>query len=225
MNQFNDLMKAKLGDKWRDVRHIVPDGKSRDGGTFSFRPLAQVEQLVIHHTGGPKDRLGPDDTTPQQIYNLHHKTNGWAGIGYHIVIGKDGVAYYVGNLDTSRANVANNNDTVIGICFVGDFRFGKRPTEAAIETGRQVVAGLREFMEWNVPIERHSAFGGTVCPGEWDIAVLNAPPPPPSVNWQRVVWSLTEARNKRIALGHKVEADVISEYLADAKRRQAEAGQ
>ena len=44
-----------------------------------------TDQIVIHHTGNPTD----DDLSAAEI-DASHKARGWACIGYHYVIRKDG---------------------------------------------------------------------------------------------------------------------------------------
>ncbi len=90
------------------------------------RPLSQVQYLVIHHT------VTSHEATPDDIALLH-KARGWAGIGYHFVITKDGTVYYVGDIGTARANVADMNEKVIGITMVGDFT-KYDPTDAQIKS-------------------------------------------------------------------------------------------
>lgn len=78
------------------------------------RSTTEVRYLVIHHTVTTHD-ASPDDIA------LLHKARGWGGVGYHLIITKDGKVWYVGDLSTARANVANKNEKVIGIALIGDF--------------------------------------------------------------------------------------------------------
>lgn len=55
---------------------------------LNFRNLSErdaTDQVVIHHTGDAED----DDLSAEDIHTMH-LNNGWAGIGYHYVIRKDG---------------------------------------------------------------------------------------------------------------------------------------
>ena len=115
-----DLTIPSLGNKFIDLRDILPG----DAYNFSWeRQLSQVNYLAIHHTGGA------DSQTPQEIANEHITKNGWGGIGYHFLIDKDGFVYYVGDISTARANVANLNEQVIGIGLIGNFVAFQVPTE------------------------------------------------------------------------------------------------
>ena len=51
----------------------------------SMNPRSKVlEYIVIHHTASTAKE------TVEQIHNFHINNNGWAGIGYHFYIRKDG---------------------------------------------------------------------------------------------------------------------------------------
>lgn len=97
--------------KWHDYRQ----GIWGDSFNWSWvRPWSQLEGILIHHSV-TKHEATPDDIA------LLHKARGWAGIGYHFVITKDGVVHYVGDISTARAHVLNKNEKFLGIVMVGDF--------------------------------------------------------------------------------------------------------
>lgn len=55
---------------------------------LQFKDLTQrncTEKIVIHHTGNPAD----DDLSAKDIHRSH-LNQGWACIGYHFVVRKDG---------------------------------------------------------------------------------------------------------------------------------------
>lgn len=159
----------------------IPDANFQDdrptiwGNSYTWawaRSLAQVQKLVIHHS------VTVDHATAQDIALLH-KARGWAGVGYHIIITRDGVIHYVGDIGTARANVANNNEKVIGICLVGDFRFGKKPSDAQIESLHKLCRyfqtqfpALTKIWDWSDVIGHGetprywSGATATICPGD-----------------------------------------------------------
>ena len=53
------------------------------------------------------------------IRNIHVAENGWADIGYHFVIRRDGTTEPGRHLETSGAHTAGHNLDSIGICLVG----------------------------------------------------------------------------------------------------------
>src|SRR5206468_3619949 len=97
-----------------------------------IRTLEQVNFLAIHHTASE------DTQTPQEIANYHINQNGWGGIGYHFLIAKDGTIFYVGDILTARANVANLNEQVIGIALIGNFTQGKIPSSEQIDSAHKL---------------------------------------------------------------------------------------
>ncbi|MCZ7569695.1 MAG: discoidin domain-containing protein [Ardenticatenaceae bacterium] len=60
------------------------------------RPGA-IEGIAVHHTGyGSADPAsGAPSTTPQQVFDYHVKTLGWAHGGYNYIIGADGTVFSV----------------------------------------------------------------------------------------------------------------------------------
>lgn len=107
-----------LGSKFVDLRDSLP------GDAYNWnwkRDLSQIEYLAIHHS------CTDINYTPFQIARDHINKNGWGGIGYHFVVDKDGVVYYTGDITTARANVANLNEQVLGICLIGNFIGGEIP--------------------------------------------------------------------------------------------------
>lgn len=159
-----DLTIPSLGYKFIDLRDILP------GDAYNFnweRSLDQVNYLAIHHTGGA------DSQTPRDLANEHMTKNGWGGIGYHFLINKQGEVFYVGDISTARANVANLNEQVIGIGLIGNFVAGSSPTEEQINSAHLLgeyllnYADLINVKSWD-KVRGHSELPGqsTDCPGD-----------------------------------------------------------
>jgi len=159
-----DLTIPSLGNKFIDLR----DTLAGDAYTWSWeRPLSQVNYLAIHHTGGS------DTQTPQDLANEHITKNGWGGIGYHFLIDKDGFVYYVGDIQTARANVANLNEQVIGIGLIGNFVAGQIPTQEQIDSTHKLCeffinyADLTSVKSWDkVMGHKELPDQSTPCPGD-----------------------------------------------------------
>ncbi len=183
-----DLSIPSLGNKFVDLRDPIP------GDSFNWswiRPLSQVNYLAIHHTAGP------DTQTPDEIANYHINSNGWGGIGYHFLIAKDGTVYYVGDISTARANVANLNEQVLGICLIGNFTEGRVPTQQQLDSAHKICdffinnyPPLVNVNSWDT-VRGHKELPGqsTTCPGDnwpsWRIQIVEGvgvspePPAPP----------------------------------------------
>ncbi len=161
-----NLSIPSLGAKFVDLRDSLPG----DSYNWSWiRQLSQVNYLAIHHSAGS------DTQTPEEIADYHITDHGWGGIGYHFLIAKDGVVYYVGDIGTARANVVNLNEQVIGICLIGNFTSGRTPTEEQIDSTHKLCEALINYPElsnvnsWEA-LKSHKSLPGqaTVCPGDDD---------------------------------------------------------
>lgn len=160
-----DLVISALGSKFIDIRDSIP------GDSFEWswiRPFSVVKYLAIHHSASP------DTQTPTEIANYHINNNSWGGIGYHFVVSRDGLVYYVGDIATARANVSNLNDQVIGICLIGNFTGGRMPTAEQIDSVHKLCeffinnyASLTNLNSWDV-VMGHKELPGqaTACPGD-----------------------------------------------------------
>ncbi|MFQ5343326.1 MAG: N-acetylmuramoyl-L-alanine amidase [Anaerolineae bacterium] len=126
---------------------------------YATRRLAQIRQLVIHHTGAaPSFGI-------EAIARKHVEELGWAGIGYHFVIEAGGQIYQTNNLTTVSFHARHANSTTVGIAFCGNFDEAV-PTEAQLESGGWLCAYL--LRELSLPVENirgHNAFVSTGCPG------------------------------------------------------------
>ena len=142
-------------------------------GEYERRPLSGVRWLAIHHSA-----VGVDSTS-RSIADYHVNVQGWEGIGYHYVVHWDGTIDYVGDIETSRANVALINDRVIGICIPGNWEERWPPTSALTAT-RALVAWLLTLVpQAQVVGHREIAQDGwaTTCPGplweQWRQAITD----------------------------------------------------
>ena len=72
-----------------------------------------TRRIILHHAAAVT-------CTAQQIHQWH-LANGWAGIGYHCCVRKDGRIYRGRPEETVGAHAGNNNYDSIGICFEGSF--------------------------------------------------------------------------------------------------------
>ncbi len=172
-----DLTIPQLGSKFIDLRDTMP------GDSFSWswvRPLSQVKYLAIHHSASP------DTQTPPEIANYHINSNGWGGIGYHFLVDKNGVVYYVGDISTARANVANLNDAVIGICLIGNFIRGRTPTDEQLNSLKKLcgffINDYPDLINLNSDevVLGHQELPGqaTICPGDswpaWKTKIISS---------------------------------------------------
>jgi len=125
-----------------------------------LRPRNSTSQIVLHHSAS--------QDVPADVIHSWHLARGWAGIGYHFVIRKNG------NIERGRPQEsigahagAEVNASSIGICLNGDFTQAP-PTE-------QQIAALVELIHWlnkyytgahkELDIKMHRDVAATQCPG------------------------------------------------------------
>lgn len=213
------ILIPELGNKYVDDRDRVWG----DSYNWSFdRTTSQVEYIAIHHS--VTAQTGNWQNEVDVIANTH-KNKGWGGIGYHFVVCSDGTVAYVGDVGLGRANVENQNEKVIGICFVGDFT-KQLPTDSQIKSGHILINFLINLKIWPKltswdKVKGHQEFKATACPGSnWKVGgdsfyerlknnipytpVVEMPSTPPvvdfkpSVDLQPLVDSLTKEKDSLI---------------------------
>lgn len=122
-----------------------------------------TNSIVIHHTGNPTN----DDLSAEDIHEMH-LNNGWAGIGYHFVVRKNGEIELGRPVDCIGAHAEGHNYYTVGIHLSGNFEIGY-PTTEQIESAAVLVAWLCE--RYDLLCNDNNVFGhcdlmATACPGE-----------------------------------------------------------
>ena len=122
-----------------------------------------TDQIVIHHTGNPTD----DDLSAAEI-DASHKGQGWACIGYHYVIRKDGTVEQGRPHWTVGAHAYRENSHTIGIHVCGNFEEAV-PTDEQIESLAMLLSNL--CTDYGLTIDCNSIVGhrelmATACPGK-----------------------------------------------------------
>ena len=146
--------------------NIIDTGIEWDEDDLAERD--ETDMIVIHHTGSPDM-----DASAEQI-NEWHLSNGWAGIGYHFVVRKNGTIERGRPQWAKGAHAEGDNSHSIGIHLSGNFSAVK-PTTKQIENTALLVANLCE--EYDIPIDRehivgHGELMATDCPGTYLQALL-----------------------------------------------------
>jgi N-acetyl-anhydromuramyl-L-alanine amidase AmpD len=123
----------------------------------------RTDMIVLHHTGNPAD----DDLSATEI-DRSHKAQGWACIGYHYVIRKDGTVEQGRPHWTVGAHAYGENGHTIGIHVCGNFEEAE-PTDEQIESLAMLLANV--CTDYGLPINRdhivgHRELMPTACPGE-----------------------------------------------------------
>ncbi len=131
-------------------------------------PMTPIERLTLHHTDTldvVKDKS--DAEFVKAVQELHQDKRGWADIGYHYLIGRDGKVYEGRRIDVQGAHAgAGNNGGNLGISVIGNF-------EEALP-GKAQLATLQAFLAHQVGVHAlkvegllaHRDLKATECPGD-----------------------------------------------------------
>ncbi len=112
--------------------------------------------IILHHAAIDGDVVS--------VHNFHRDVNGWAGIGYHFYVTKDG-RIWIGRPETwLGAHTSGFNDR-IGICAEGNFEEETMP-EAQQEAIVNLIAYLKNKYG-ELEVTRHSDHDATACPGKY----------------------------------------------------------
>lgn len=131
-----------------------------DFGPLSDRPDTNL--IVLHHVGDI-DR----DVSAEEIHGWH-LNNGWAGIGYHYVVRKDGTIERGRPRTAIGSHAYGYNKCSIGINIVGDFEQAT-PTVEQIESAAQLIAelcGIYDLTPTAESVVGHRDLMSTTCPGQ-----------------------------------------------------------
>ena len=110
--------------------------------------------IVLHHAAA--------NGSVETIHSWHKDGNGWAGIGYHFYVTKDG-SIYRGRPETwLGAHTSGHNDK-LGICAEGNFQNDIMP-----EAQKKAIIGLVRHLlgvYGDLDIYGHRDLDATACPG------------------------------------------------------------
>ena len=128
----------------------------------SLSERSYTDMIVLHHTG-----CNDIDASAEQIHGWH-LGQGWAGIGYHYVIRKDGTIERGRPEWAIGSHAYGENSHTIGVHLSGDFQQAE-PTSQQIEKCAMLVADICE--RYGIPIDYehivgHGELMATSCPGK-----------------------------------------------------------
>lgn len=129
---------------------------------------SDVTHLIVHHTGGNAG----DDLSATEIHHMHQSGNGWAGIGYHYVIRKDGSIERGRPRQYRGAHCPDYNWRSLGVHVGGNFEL-EEPTAEQVESLTALLADLMDIYGLDIDaIVGHRDCLATACPGESLYAAL-----------------------------------------------------
>lgn len=141
----------------------------------------QITDIIFVHAADTPPTM---DIGWKEINQWHTKDNGWAAIGYHVVIRRDGTIEAGRPLDTVGSHVRNFNSQSVGICMIGGKGKFSGMDPKAHYTDDQLVSlvavlkELREKYPQAVVMGHRDADPGKQCPSfdvkNWYQGVLKA---------------------------------------------------
>lgn len=175
MQRFQRDHHLPVTDKPDDATTRALMGKLADGaadvivaGEFKDfnqpRATRPINEIIIHCTATPEGR----DVSVETIRGWH-KAQGWADIGYHWVVGIDGVPRPGRPEAQVGAHVAGHNTGTLGVVYVGgvaaDGRAAKDTRNAAQRAGLiSIVKGLVKRYPDISKISGHNEYANKACP-------------------------------------------------------------
>ncbi|TEB09616.1 N-acetylmuramoyl-L-alanine amidase [Pelotomaculum propionicicum] len=111
--------------------------------------------IILHHAAA-------SSCTAQDIHRWH-LNNGWAGIGYHFFVAKDGKVYRGRPADTVGAHTYGYNNRSIGICAEGDYVYDIMPAQQKASIVALCKVLLATYK--SAAVYGHRELNATECPG------------------------------------------------------------
>ncbi len=134
LEEFSQLFLA-FGPARPTAEDIVDDLPTHAAHRYDTRSLADISQIVIHHTA-----TSPS-VTPDRLARYQVEKQEKAGIIYHFVVAADGIIYQTNRLETVSLHAYGQSESSIGICFPGNFT-NAIPPAAQLEAGGRLCAWL-----------------------------------------------------------------------------------
>lgn len=141
----------------------LPIGKVNLEFTDDMDVRETTTAVVVHHAGMTRD----EDLDVPAIHDMH-LGNGWAGIGYHFVVHKDGFIEHGRPVYYAGAHAYQHNKYTVGICMTGNFNLGVPTKEQALATEQLVAALCKRYRikPSKQTILGHRDLNDTSCPGD-----------------------------------------------------------
>lgn len=123
-------------------------------------PRGATDLLILHHAAAAS-------CTAEDVH-CWHVGNGWAGIGYHYLVRKDGTIYRGRPEDTVGAHAYGANSHSIGVCFEGNYQVEQTMPAAQLAAGQALVADIKRRWGITKMIGHKDVAGSTTdCPGKY----------------------------------------------------------
>ena len=125
--------------------------------------MRKINEIIVHCAATREDR----DFTVEDITRWH-KARGFATIGYHYVIYRDGSIHEGRPLEQIGAHCVGHNKHSIGICYIGGCASdGKTPKDTRTPEQKEALLALLRRLKARFPnatIHGHRDFAAKACP-------------------------------------------------------------
>ena len=131
----------------------IHDANLKRNGNWSYR--SSTSEIILHHAEA--SRASVEDV------NSWHIERGWAGIGYHYYVRKDGTIWRGRPEWAVGAHAVGHNDKSIGICCEGAYMTETMPA-AQLSALKGLICDIMSRYG-NLELLRHKDVNSTDCPG------------------------------------------------------------
>lgn len=133
-----------------------------EGWLVYENPLHEAYQtVVVHHSALYED---DDLSTVWAVQNLHIDDRGWADIGYHFLVGREGTLFAGRDLTVRGTHTAQHNTGSVGVCLLGNLELNE-PTAPQLAAAQAIINWLALRLQLT-HLAGHTDFNAeTVCPG------------------------------------------------------------
>lgn len=139
-----------------DLEHSIIEVPLKQNGVYNKRKKTQY--LVLHHAANISQSV--------EEIAAYHLSKGWAGIGYHYYVRKDGSIYRGRPENTVGAHCLNYNGISIGVCAEGNYETSPTMPDAQKDALKWLCADIQRRYP-KITVKKHSDLQSTACPGRY----------------------------------------------------------
>lgn len=139
-----------------DLEHKIIEVPLKQNGIYGRRTKTQY--LILHHAANSSQSV--------EEVAAYHLSKGWAGIGYHYYVRKDGSIYRGRPENTVGAHCVNYNTISIGVCAEGNYETTQEMPQAQKDALKWLCADIQRRYP-KIIVKRHKDLQATACPGKY----------------------------------------------------------
>jgi len=126
--------------------------------------MRNIDEIIIHCTATRENV----PISVEQVRRWHVIENGWSDIGYHFLIGLDGVVHTGRPIKRSGAHVKGHNKTTIGVAYVGGCYVDLNPKDTRTEKQKEAIINLIKDLKVKYTkinkVTGHNVYASKACP-------------------------------------------------------------